>query len=174
MSILIRILSTILSVLVGVRRNQATLDELSIAFADQQDRLDRIEQLLLIPGADHFVFTATVEGHTTEGATNVKLTDSQKATLSIQPKDKKGADAALDGAPVWASSDETIATVEADEGGLSATLTAVRPGSCTVTATADADITPDGVASINGSLTVNVTAGQAVQIDITAGAPVDQ
>ncbi len=174
MSILIRILNTILSVLSGVRRNQATLAELSIAFEQQQLRLDRIEKLLLLPAADHFVFSVTVEGQpTVEGATTMKLTDSQNAVLSIKPVDKKGADAALDGVPVWASSDETIATVAADVGGLSATLTAVRPGTCSITVTGDADL-GEGTTPIVGTLDVEVTPGQAVQIQIAAGEPTEQ
>lgn len=173
MSLLIRILTAVLSALTGVRRLQATLDEHSLVLQDTTERLERIEQLLLIPAAEVIEFSVTVEGHTTEGATTVNITDSQKATLAIKPKTKKGNDATLDGPPAWASSDETIATVVADEGGLSATLTAVRPGTCDVTVTGDADL-GEGTKPIVGTLAVSVTPGEAVQIDIEAGEPVDQ
>ena len=101
------------------------------------------------------------------------LTDSQKATLTIQPVDKKGADAALDGVPVWATSDATVATVEADATGLTAVLTAVRTGSCNITVTGDADLGA-GVTPIVGTLAVSVTAGAATQITVNAGTPEEQ
>ena len=103
------------------------------------------------------------------------LTDSQTSSLSIQPVDKKGSPASLDGVPVWASSDETIATVAADATGLNATLTAVRTGSATVTVTGDADLGQGQgqVSPIVGTLDVSVTAGAAVNIAITAAPPVE-
>lgn len=187
MSILIRILTNLLSVLKGQSHIVALLSDQAFVLNEQKHRITDLEDelidqgktlnhilnLLLLPAADHFVFSVTVDGHTTEGATNVTLTDSQNAVLTIAPVDKKGAPATLDGVPVWASSDETIATVEADASGLTATLTAVRPGSCSVTVTGDADL-GEGTTPIVGTLGVSVTPGEAVQIDITAGTPTEQ
>lgn len=188
MSILIRILNSVLGALRMLRIILGTLQEQSVLIRQQADRLqlleddlidqgktlDQILNLLLLPAADHFVFSVTVEGQpTVEGATTMKLTDSQNAVLTIAPVDKKGAPATLDGVPVWASSDETIATVAADPGGLTATLTAVRPGTCGVTVTGDADL-GEGTTPIVGSLDVEVTPGQAVQISIAASDPTEQ
>ena len=179
MSILIRILNALLTLLgnqiSNQRRVDAALAQQAEAISALQKSADRIETLLLLPEADHFTITADVEGHTTTGVGSMALTltDSQKAALTIAPVDAKGAPASLDGAPVWASSDETIVTVAASADGLSAEVSAVRPGAATVTVTGDSLI-GDGTTPIVGTLDVTVIAGQAVKIDITAGAPVDQ
>lgn len=137
-----------------------------------QSELTQILNLLLLSEAASFRFDVAIDGHTTFGATMFTLTDSQQATITLSPVDAKGAPASLDGAPVWASSDETIATVAAATDGLSAVLTSIRPGTCTVTATGDADLT-SGVTPINGTLDVTVVAGAAIQITLTASDPTD-
>src|ERR1039458_919283 len=62
----------------------------------------------LIPGpAVKLVFTAHLDDGTTQNeVTKMDLRDDQKVMLSIQPLDSKGKPALVDGAPVWASSDE--------------------------------------------------------------------
>lgn len=77
------------------------------------------------------------------------------------------------GAPVWASSDETVATVTAAADGLSAVVKGNAPGSGRVTATADADL-GEGVKPIIGTLELTVTAGAASVVEITAGPPEEQ
>lgn len=157
--------------------NSAQVDDLRKAVAVCDSKLDQILDLLLLPAADHFRFTVTLDGQTTTGDSPMSfmLSDSQTSALSIQPVDKKGAPASLDGVPVWATSDATIATVDAsaDATGLTATLSGVRPGTCTITVTGDADLT-SGTTPIVGTLDVTVIAGEAVQISISAGAPADQ
>lgn len=191
MSLLLVILKRILEVLMRVGaverhldRIEETLSQLSQAVQDANAKLDQILDLLLIGGADHFVFTVQVEGQEPiTGATNVTFTDNQRAQLTIQPLDKKGKPASLDGVPVWASSDETVVTVELgvlnpdgtitpDATGLQAVAEAVVPGSARISVTGDADLGP-GTAPITGVLDVSVTPGQATVINITAGAPVD-
>jgi hypothetical protein len=135
--------------------------------------INQILDLLTLGVADHFQFSVTLEGKTTVGVTTMTLTDSQQATLTIAPLDKKGKPAQLDGVPVWASSDETVATVTADATGLTANLVAVTTGDCRITVTGDADL-GSGVSPIVGTLDVTVTAGQATTIDITAGTPTEQ
>ena len=104
---------------------------------------------------------------------NLVLTDSQQCDLSIQPVDKKGRPAPVDGVPVWGSSDDTVLTVQAGADGLTATIVAGNPGTAQVNVTADADLGAGNV-PISGVLDVEVTAGAAVSVAISAGTPTEQ
>lgn len=120
------------------------------------------------------VFTTELEGHITEGATNLEMTNSQKATATIAIVDKAGQPAPVDGIPAWASSDATIITVTPAADGMSAEVVAVGPlGKANVSVTADADLGA-GVKSIFGILEVEITQGEAVGITLTLGQPVEQ
>jgi hypothetical protein len=99
------------------------------------------------------------------------LTDVQKVTLSVQPVDAAGNPAALDGAPVWTSTDPSVLDVVASADGLSAVATAVGPlGTAQISVLADADLGA-GVITITGVLDVQVMASQAVSFSITPAAP---
>ena len=175
MSLLLVILKRVIEVLGGIARTRRDLSELKKAVQADSDKLNQIIDFLTLLSATVIQITTDLEGKITIGATTTMLTDSQQETLSIQPLDKKGKPAKLDGVPVWASSDETIATVDAsaDSTGLTAVLTAVSPGDCNVTVSGDADLGA-GVTPIVGTLAVTVTAGQATQITINEGTPTDQ
>jgi hypothetical protein len=54
--------------------------------------------------------------------------------------DANGAPAAVDGAPVWTSSDETVVVAVASADGLTGTINSVAVGTARVTVTADADL----------------------------------
>jgi hypothetical protein len=98
------------------------------------------------------------------------LTDSQQVTLTIQPVDKAGNPAHVEGV-AWTTSDTTILTVVAAEDGLSAVAASTgKLGTSQVNVTADALI-GDAVAEITGVIDVEVKAGQAVAITIAAGLP---
>ena len=101
------------------------------------------------------------------------LTDTQEVDLAIQPLDKKGKPAQVDGVPAWVSSDTTIITVTPAADGLSAVATAGNIGHAQVTVSADADLGP-GVTTITGVLEIDVAGGQAVSLGITAGTPREQ
>lgn len=102
------------------------------------------------------------------------LTDSQQVAFSIKVTDKKGNPASVEGVPEWASSDDTILTVEAAADGLSAVAKAAGPlGTAQVSVTADADL-GTGVTSIIGTQDVEVVAGAAVAIALTGAAPEEQ
>lgn len=104
----------------------------------------------------------------------LKITDSQNVTLTIKPVDKKGNPAPVDGVPVWATSDDTKATVAPAVDGLSAVVSAVGPlGAVQISVSADADL-GTGVKSITGLLDIEVIAGEAAALAIEAGAPVEQ
>lgn len=166
MSILVSILRAILAL-------QAKLNAVQSTVQSNSDKLDLVLSLLQPEPAVGFVFTATLEGNTQIGVTQMDLRDDQQVDLSIQPVDKKGKPAQLDGIPVWASSDETVITVTPSADGLSAVAVGVAPGQARVVVTADADLGA-GVTDITGTLEFNVVAGSAATINITAGAPTDQ
>lgn len=143
----------------------------------QQDKiLLKLEEIkdILTPGpAVKIVFTAETEGSVQTGVEKMDLRDDQQVALTIQPVDKKGAPAQVDGAPVWASSDATILTVTAAADGMSANVAGVAPGLARVVVTADADL-GSGTTPLTGTLDFNVTGGGAVSISITPGTPTDQ
>jgi len=101
-------------------------------------------------------------------------TDQKFPTATLVITNDAGEPATVDGAPVWASSDETVVSVVAAEDGLSADISAVAPGTARVTVTADADMGA-GVTEITGvTEDIVVTAGPssfATNIGITLGEP---
>ena len=137
---------------------------------EQGEQLERILVAVEAQPAVGFVFTVEIEGQITEGATAITMTNSQQASATIQPVDKKGQPAPVDGVPVWASSDETIITVESAADGLSAVAVSHLVGVATILVEVDADL-GEGVKPINGSHEVEVTGGVATgeSIIVSAG-----
>ena len=101
------------------------------------------------------------------------LTDSQQVLLSIQPVDKKGKPAKVDGIPAWVSSNLDVLTLSVAPDGLSATAVALDLGHSQISVMADADL-GEGVVLLTGIEEVDVVAGQAVSLAITAGVPEEQ
>lgn len=103
-----------------------------------------------------------------------KLADNKKVGASVGFSDARGNDAQVQGAPVWSSSDESIATVVAADDGMTATISATGPlGTAQISVTADADL-GDGVVPVGGLLDIEVVASQAVSANISVGEPEDQ
>lgn len=98
------------------------------------------------------------------------LKDSEKVDLAIQGLDAAGNPAPLEGVE-WAVSDSLLLDLVVAEGGLLATVSAVGPlGKAQVSVKADALI-GEGIAELIGTLDVEIVAGQAVAIAISAGVP---
>jgi hypothetical protein len=181
LTLISRILSVLLQTVGRLSRIELIETDIRVSQARTEATLQLMQgqlvQILdqLLPGpAVGFIFTADLEGQLSVGVTQMNITDSQQVSLSIQPVDKKGNAAAVDGAPQWASSNTEVVTVTPSADGLSAIAAAVGPlGTATVSVTADADLGA-GVTSIAGTLDVTVTAGQAATVSITAGTPTDQ
>ena len=97
------------------------------------------------------------------------LPDDKTAVLSIKPVDAHGHDAPIDGKPEWTVSDPTFATLEVAEDGLSATVlpTGTSIGTFQVSVSVDADL-GEGVETLSGLLDVEVVAGKAVNLEISA------
>src|SRR4051812_47455218 len=104
-------------------------------------------------------------------------TDQNFPSVTLSITDSHGQPAAVDGAPVWASSDETVLTVTPAADGMSAAVDTVAPGAARVSVSADADLGA-GTQSITGvSEVVNVTLGAshlASVMTLTLGAPADK
>lgn len=90
------------------------------------------------------------------------MQSGQYATLSVQWVDQGGNPAKVDGPTTWASSDETICTIEVSEGNpLIANIHSVGPiGPVQFQATADADM-GQGVRTITATCDVSVITGEA-------------
>lgn len=101
----------------------------------------------------------------------ITLTVDQLCPLAVEFVDRAGNVVGVDGAPVWTSSDETIATVTVADDGLSATVVTVDNGTAQVTVKADARM-GDEVLEIFATLDVEVLPGEAQLAAIAAGAPV--
>ncbi len=106
----------------------------------------------------------------------VDFSTEQNLPFSFKVQDGRGRTVAIDGAPVAASSDETVATVTIAPGtapntwdGLVTSVTPSPEGSTQrVTDSADADL-GEGVKTIAGSLPIELLAGDAVAVEISAG-----
>ncbi len=161
-------------ILNAVLKSAASLARIEVALQAQDEKLERILTAVEPLPAVGFRFAVETEGQLEEGVNAIDMTNSQQATATITPVDKKGNPAAIDGIPVWASSDETILTVAPAADGLSAVVAAVGPlGSAKVSVSGDADLGP-GSAPIFGTLDVSVTQGQAVGFKIDLGTPTEQ
>lgn len=99
------------------------------------------------------------------------LTDTQKVTCTIDPRNIKGNPAPVDGVPQWSSSNPAVATVTPSDDGLSATVTAVGVGVTQISCVADADLDAGETREITGVLDVDVRPSEAVTLGIVAGTP---
>jgi hypothetical protein len=131
-------------------------------------------RVCLYPEMDNgeLTFNAAYRGSTFKGVTKMLLRDDFKVTLFVAPVDKFGNPATIDGAAVWASSDETVATVVPSADSLSCDVLPVgKVGSVQISATADADM-GDGIKPVSGTIDIEVVAGETVSMGVAAGAPV--
>lgn len=103
----------------------------------------------------------------------VQLTADQQVELSISGEDKYGNQVDISGDVAWLSSDESIIQVESGTETNQATAVAVGPeGTASVTVTNDVD--QDGSGDFQGSIAIDVVAGDVAEIAITAAAPTDK
>lgn len=101
----------------------------------------------------------------------VVLTNDQKVSVAIQPVDRFGNVARVDGIPTWSLSDPGVGTLEVTPDGLVALFTTTGPlGVTQVQVQADADL-GGGVKTLSGTLDIQVEAGEAVSLGLVAGVP---
>lgn len=100
------------------------------------------------------------------------LQDDKSLPVSVEFADAKGNVAKVDGAPVWAVSDESLASLQVAADGMSAMVIPVGPlGSFKLQVKADADLGA-GMKEILGEMSIEVIGGEAVAVNIKAGEPV--
>jgi hypothetical protein len=99
----------------------------------------------------------------------VQLTADQQVELSISGEDAYGNPVDVSGDTVWSSSDESIVNVQSSDG-THATATAVGPIG-TAAVTISNDVNHDGTGDFQGSLAIDVVAGNIAEITIAAGEP---
>jgi hypothetical protein len=87
--------------------------------------------------------------------------------------DREGNAAQIDGAPVWTSSDATVAELVIDADGLGALVVSRKAGEALITMKADA-LVGEGTVDVVAALAVVVTAGQTVAVAINAGEAVSK
>jgi len=102
----------------------------------------------------------------------VQLTADQQVALSISGEDAYGNPVNVSGDTVWTSSDESIVSVEAVDA-THATAVAVGPVG-TASVTVSNDVNQDGTGDFQGSLAIDVVAGDIAEIVIQTGEPTDK
>jgi hypothetical protein len=100
------------------------------------------------------------------------MTTTQQFRITPNITDRKGKPAPTDGPPVYASSNEAVATVVPDPGGASALVVAQGVGDYSVSVSADADLGA-GVTTITAQDTGSVSQGTAASVGFTVG-PVEE
>jgi len=104
----------------------------------------------------------------------LSMTVTQQVGLSVTFTDSKGNPASVDGVPTWlCDNTDVLALIPAGDGRSCLAQAVGAVGTSTISMTADADM-GSGVEPIIGTLEVQVTAGKATQVVITAGTPVEQ
>lgn len=109
-----------------------------------------------------------------ESEITVQLTADQQVALSISGEDKYDNPVDISGETVWSSSDESIVQVVADPAD-SAKATAIAVGPVgTAAVTVSNDVNQDGTGDFQGSLAIDVVAGEIAEIVITEGEITDK
>jgi len=102
---------------------------------------------------------------------NMFLKITEALPLLIAVKDAQGNAAKVDGVPQWAVTDDALATLEVAADGFSALVKPKGPiGAFKVQVRADADL-GEPVKEILGELDIDLVAGEAVKVEISAGQP---
>jgi hypothetical protein len=102
----------------------------------------------------------------------MQLTADQQVVLTITGEDRYGNSVDLSGDISWVSSDESIIVIN-NASDTQATAVAVGPvGTASVTVSNDFD--DDGTEDFQGSIAIDVIAGQVTEIAVSAGEPEDK
>ncbi len=179
MNLLLGIAKILKDMLTGQREFQADQKEFQTALLSKLDEIlivvNRIAELIAPEPEPIITFTVIRDdGTIEEGVTMAEMTADEKVTVTLDIKNPvTGKPAKVDGVPVWASSDETVITVEMAADGMSGNVFGVTPGSARVVATADADL-GTGVSTISAELVFTITAGANPVMTLTAGTPESQ
>ena len=104
-------------------------------------------------------------------ALEIASTNEEKVQITINPLSSAGKPAKIDGVPEWTITSGE-ATLDISPDGLSAFLVSSdNPGDSTALIRADADL-GEGVEEIADTVTYHVAGAKAINLGLTAGAPV--
>jgi hypothetical protein len=133
----------------------------------------KIEGLIASIGVPTSVEFTIIHDGQSRKVTHMFLKITQKLPVSVAFKDSLGNAAQVDGKPAWAVDNAALATVQVADDGLSAVVVPTGTvGSFKLQVSADADL-GEGVKTILGELPIDLVSGEAVAVELTAGAPVD-
>lgn len=119
----------------------------------------------------HLRFNVSIEGVLHEGITAMILNTEQKVRVELEARTAAGNPAAVDGDPLWESSNEAVASVEVDpDNAMVAWVRSEAPGVAQISVRVDADLGED-VREVIGNLDVTVIESEAAIIQIVAGEP---
>ena len=104
-----------------------------------------------------------------------EITTTQQFLITLTPMTagSKPKPAPVDGDPVWASSDESVASIVPVAGTLTAEVVALGPGAYSITASVDADMGA-GVRTLVYQDSGTVVLGEAMSLGATIGAVEEQ
>lgn len=98
----------------------------------------------------------------------LKLTSTQKATVTINPKNAIGESVVIDGKPTWEVTSGTITVVVAEDGLSAEVVSSDTPGASTIVVSADVDL-GSGVETIKDHIKVFVVGDKATNLGLAAG-----
>ena len=104
---------------------------------------------------------------------SASMTCTQQLVAKIEASDTEG-NPTDPNTIVWTSSDESVAVVVPEPGGLSANIIAGNVGNCKVVVNANAGKGGKGTKPVLGVLNLTVTSGDVAEVKITTEAPVEQ
>lgn len=136
-------------------------------------KINRIEaEVTSLTQAHVISFYVNIEGIKTK-VDHMFLKITQALPVAVAFQDKLGNAAKVDGLPVWAVTDESLAKLEVAEDGMSVV---VKPtglvGAFKLQCKADADL-GEGVKEILGELDIELLSGEAELVVLAAGEPTD-
>ena len=104
---------------------------------------------------------------------SASMTVTQQLVANIEAADTEG-NPTDPNTVVWTSSDESVAVVVPQPGGLKCNIIAGAPGSCKVVVNANAGKGTQGTKPVLGVLNLTVTSGDVAEVKITTEKPVEQ
>lgn len=91
-----------------------------------------------------------------------------KVKISIDPKDAFGNAARVEGQPLWALNDPSLGSLDVSVSGTQVVFSSIgKVGQAIIDVAADADLS-EGVRNIGGSVTLDIEAGEAVDLGVFA------
>lgn len=155
----------------------AALEGIQAQQSAQNEILKELIKTLTPPDASRIIFFVEQDGELKRvgGTMFQKVTETKK--FKIKATDRFGNDAKIDGAAQFSLTDESLATVEVSEDGMSASVVPKGAiGSAKLQVKADADL-GEGVKELLGELQLDFVAGDAEVIAISEeveAAPVEE